>query len=571
MTTVARAIDAAARNGAEVINISSGFPCKPILGLNLCDDGVRTAVEIICFAIGGLIRSVVPLAGEVINSVGCTGVITILHLGGVADEDALAAAVAAASAQGIVIVASGPESITLPVAGDLGPFRANEVGMEPCILPGVICTGWMHRNPAEATTRPHRQPRWRRDRYLGSGKRNSHDVDAGCRRRGDRDVQRDERRGALRERSRRPHESGRSILAPPQILSILEGTSNLFDTDPTSPRTPHPLTPSRSVGYVDAFAAVVAASGVTLPCDGWDEDGAPPNDDFASATNLGMLPGAIGAELSVSGSIHALPRDEDWYRFTASSVNGAPSAVVEITLAVPDPRFGHLEFELYRAGAGRENRIARGFNSRIDRVLLFAGTQYHVRVLAEDPAGINDNCYDALVIRVLEPGPSADRYETNDGRSRAALVLEDWVKIEDHDPTIFEHEAVVPVTPGVPGWTSDDRWELEIPDLSLHSPGIVTTCGSVFPIRPTRSMAATRMSIRSHRSNRSSNAAKRSAAAVRRRRATRFACMELSSSASIPKTVSRRIASRSSISRPSSIRAAATRSARERRAAPRRS
>lgn len=62
---------------------------------------------------------------------------------GVADFDLLRDTIANASNSGVVIVASGPEHVTLPLLGELGPFDAADVEMAPCILNVVICVGWL--------------------------------------------------------------------------------------------------------------------------------------------------------------------------------------------------------------------------------------------------------------------------------------------------------------------------------------------------------------------------------------------------------------------------------------------
>jgi hypothetical protein len=230
------------------------------------------------------------------------------------------------------------------------------------------------------------------------------------------------------------------------------------------------------VGVVDALAAVRAAVAVPLSCTGWDET-VTTGDTINAAVPISGVQGVVGSQASITGdlAVHAFANnangDPDFYSFTAPAVDGSASTRVEIELTVGTPASGELMLELYRSGRADPILTARTFNGRI--VLrpdpLFAGTTYYVRVAAVTPAAVNDNCYSALTVRVLEAGPAADPYEPNDRTANPAIPAVEWVHERFHDPDIVAHGTTPPAGSGVNGWMSDDLWTLRIPRLSLHS------------------------------------------------------------------------------------------------------
>jgi subtilisin family serine protease len=472
MTTLARAVNTARARGARVINISSGFACKPLLGIDLCDGGQRTLVNIACRAAATVLAKAVPgigaLIAELVSTSSCSALLAVMHLIGYQDADALSTALSRAGAAGIVVVASGPEDITIPGLGRFGPFNAEEVRMIPCVHPDVICAGAVDATYAPLAINP-----------FGAG------VDIWA-------------PGGLIETMPNPETpagqldsfNGTSAAAPfvsgvvalmkavnpaatpAQVRDILQQTSFPLASPPRDGCVT--LSDGSCVGIVNAYEAVLAADWhPPLSCGPW-EDREWTGASHAFYALVPPLDGTPGSEWQPPRpqSIHALPEDEDWYLFGPPPVMGSDATVMELTLEVDDPRDGVLQFELYEAlGTGTPGALlARGSGPpsrlRIGPSMLFARAEYLVRVFAESNPGVNDNCY-LLTLRVVRAGASADRYEENDTAAAARSPQEEWIHEEFHDPAIFEHEAPTPAKGG-PRLVSQERWRLSIRDLSLH-------------------------------------------------------------------------------------------------------
>lgn len=154
-------IGAAARDGAAVINISAGFPCRIFK--------VAAAPYEICNAAGraqflhDLWASAMALANTVCGpfplSLICLGtaaylksdLVDIIADAGAADVRAnLASAVAEANQKGVVIVASGGNIVTdgfLCTIIDCDDHNADHYQLIPCVVDGVICASALFGTP----------------------------------------------------------------------------------------------------------------------------------------------------------------------------------------------------------------------------------------------------------------------------------------------------------------------------------------------------------------------------------------------------------------------------------------
>jgi hypothetical protein len=461
MSNAAKAINAAVDQNAEVINVSGGFACEPVLDMDLCRSETRFAILAACAILGSALSFLIPPPIAVLlTGLSCGGLEAFFHLVGFAHEDALERAVNRALADPqTVLVASGPENVNIPVLGEMGPFDAVDVEFLPCTYGGVTCVGFVQDQPAPA---PHPA------NIFGPG------IDIWA-------------PGPALFPAQVPGSGstfqslgGTSAAAPfisgvvtmlkaadpsltrGEIETILNRTSNPWSAGtPAGACIPH-ASLAGCVGFVDVLAALQDATGEVLSCTGFDEPSAVDPGDNPSTAPLVSLPFATtGADRS----IHALPADEDWYAFEVPAL-GASSTEVEVSLTFPTSH-GQLAFELYRLSAAPGNLVFRGSGSRLTfRGLLLSGETHYVKVEADTPAYLNDNCYGGSTLRIeaLGPGPDADRFEVNDSLGSAApLGSSGWL----HEPLnlrIFEDGDVAMRT-------TSAVWTRRITGLSLHAPG----------------------------------------------------------------------------------------------------
>jgi len=451
MTTVARAVEEAVGRDAEIINISSGFPCET-LDIDICDGPTRVALVIGC-------AGIVPIIG--IPGVACGAMFELFADAGVDDFDLLQEAVADAVEADIVVVAAGPENVEFPVLGELGPFDAEDVDMVPCILPGVICVGWL-----DATRAPNAENTFGSaiDIWAPGESLVTTAIPGGG--------------GATRTFS------GTSAAAPfitgvaamlkaidpgltaDGVRDILLSTSDpLFGGSPDGNCLPHPNGVVPCVGSVNVLGAVEQAAGFTLTCSGLEADS---NGSSGSATVID-LPGAGVVEFDDAVGVHALPADEDWYSFSVPDL-GAPSTEVRVTLDVAAPVHGTLVMELSRSTAGGPEVIGTADaedGSAVFHGYFEVGSTYFVRITADDPAATNDNCYGGTItFWVVGPGPTADIFDAaasnNSPSFPTDLTGTAWVH-EHFDEGILSDEFIVGER------QTEDSWTKTISGLSLHT------------------------------------------------------------------------------------------------------
>jgi subtilisin family serine protease len=315
-SSIARGIEAARRAGADIVNVSSGWPCEPWSDIDVCSPATQAAISVACSVAGFVLGYVAPGILAVVSGIGCQGLTELLAYVG-SSRSAMRNAVNRAIEEDVIVVASGPQRVRLPVLGEEGPHRAREVETIPCVLPGVICVGNMHdrvydperdEDPGSSTPGP-----------CDDGQDNGMDGDADA---DDGDCM------TIRPHDSNPHGSGIDIwapgiriwttprpgseglpgrrsedggrepdfagtsaaapfvsgvaallraadptLTPQRVLEILQDTSHMFPQvdDPTRPCESHPLDATRCVGYVNVLGAVQEAVGRTLTCTGLNE------------------------------------------------------------------------------------------------------------------------------------------------------------------------------------------------------------------------------------------------------------------------------------------------------------
>ena len=160
------AIRTAVNNGAHVINISAGFPCRALTSLGdftFCDPGTRTAICAALFPIvetGAIIAcsalGFIPFAGPFLVA-GCIAIATTVYITACIAQiaignpgDVISQAVQFAKSRGVPVVASAGNFISpTSLPAELRPFidlREGRMTVEewqivPAGLPDVICVG----------------------------------------------------------------------------------------------------------------------------------------------------------------------------------------------------------------------------------------------------------------------------------------------------------------------------------------------------------------------------------------------------------------------------------------------
>lgn len=409
-TVIRRAAD----HGADVINISAGFPCR-LGGISYCEPAVRASICAGVIAVLPLLGGLLP--PEVLMGMSVFSLpLDVFCFNSFNPQTEITDAVAYARSRNTIVVAAAGNEVSIDGLGDFGPFDAGEIQMVPCVVDGVICVGEMD-----------------------SGKNNlnnwGNDVDiwgpTGLPASGDVTVTHGGTSGAT------SYMSGvvallKAVdpsLTPSDVRSILQSTGH---TSPTDPLVHH---------YVDVYDALVNVIGRVparqlqyndvqslCPSVGWDEVGAG-NDDRTIATLLASGAGDI-SPIS-QGAVHPFNDLVDWYRFDLpdAGVTGQYYHVAENI--VDSPRLGALSRSLYTDDRGL-GPVARN---------VWPGT-YYLKTWFADTAA--DTCY-ALDGRVDVSRILPDRFEPNNLPEYAAPA-DRW------------------------RWIGARTWEQRVDNLSFHAP-----------------------------------------------------------------------------------------------------
>ncbi len=391
---IRRAVD----NGADVINISAGFPCR-LGGINYCNPGVRLGICASVFAVMPLLGSLIPIPPSITMGLGVFSVaLNVFCFSPFNPQADLEDAVAYARSRHTVVVAAAGNAIHIDGLGDYGPYDVGDIQMVPCVVDQTICVGEMD---SEKTN----QEDWGNDVdiWAPGGLPVSGDVTA--------------RMGGTSGST--AYVSGvvallkaaEPDLGPARAREILRDTAHASRTDP---QVHH---------YIDVYRALLAAiddnetlrqkyASVTQMCPlvGWDEADLGSNDDRASSYLLASGAGDIGP--LTEGIVHPFNDPTDWYRLDLPDDGARTYYQVEENIQY-DPLLGTPTWALY---AGE--RFLRP-----ERRYVWPGT-YYLQVRYEGDN--NDTCYqiDGNVSRYRIP---IDRNEPNDAFADATH-LDHWLQ-----------------------------------------------------------------------------------------------------------------------------------------------
>ncbi len=489
MTNAARAINKATDDGATLINVSNGFACEPFLDIDICKAETRIAVLAACEVGAAVLSILLPsFITPLLSQVSCDALAVFFALSGVADEDALHAAVNRALADpNRQVIASGPENVVLPVIGEVGPFDALDDEFYPCAYDGVLCVGALSDTKAPMSINP-----------VGSGidiwapgtrlKTMPVPGSGGVTSFGGTSAAAPFVTGVVAMMK-----SANASLQRSAVEEILKNTSRPL-TSPASGSCVNKPDGSGCVGFVDVLAAVQEAANLpSVVCTGWEEAAIGSNDTQASATDLGTLPLPTGdsnlvrVTVTQDGAIHALngsssPTDVDWFKFR---VSGSGWARVELTVPFATDNLTATLYTTVTASIPLTIPLTPIVDPDVHgwfaETAVDSNRNYYLSITADTPGGLNDTCYNGttLVVKLVRP-PDRDVTEAGGGTSVSApyRISGPW---EHHHfgectpelrrifgtgdcSTVFENGSDARVRSAV------ERWSLVVPNLSLHSP-----------------------------------------------------------------------------------------------------
>jgi hypothetical protein len=412
---LASSITNAMVNGARVINLSSGFPCMQFI--DLCDSLQRTltkiALGVACF-LGNLFLGIAcAIAGELLDLF--------------ANVSVLELAIANTVGAGVVVVTS---------AGNDGS-NATSKKTVPCIWPGVVCVGALDISggdlvpgmwgPNSSSAFGSALSFWAPGTGVGSFPTPKKQTSSN----GTSPAAAFTSGVVLIVRSIAPNLSGAQVR---QLLADAVCRTGHTTRINGSNCTPSGNGMVDANGYLDVLDALhrarAAANMVDLTrCSGgWDQLNSP-NDLPQSARTIPGVPftwspsGQLGQW--VGDATVKSPRltadgqpDGQWYAvsFNQSTIplNAPPALNIKLELRVPDPSLGALTLQVFAitapgsppslkltnpyavvdSNAGNGTAEWRGY--------MGVKKQYLVHVVATQPEGQNNNCFDRLTVTSME-------------------------------------------------------------------------------------------------------------------------------------------------------------------------
>jgi hypothetical protein len=413
---LAASITNAMVNGARVINMSSGFPCMNFI--DLCDGATR-------FWVKGLM-ALACLIGNIILGIACALAGELLDL--FANVTVLELAVNQALAAGVVVVSA---------AGNK-PENATDKKTVPCVWPGVVCVGALDISGGDLVPGV-----WGPDSSSAFGPALSFwapgtgvggfptPAPVSTASNGTSPAAAFTSGVASIVRSIAPNLSGAHVR---QLLA-----DAVCRTGHTTRVNGANCTPSANAtvdanGYLDVLdvlhRARAAANMVDLTrcTGGWDQlnspNDLPQNPRLIPGVPFTWAPSGQLGQWSGDATVKSprfTPNDQpdgQWYSvsFNQSTIplNAPPALNIKLELRVPDPSLGALTMEVFAVTASGPPPVLKvnnpyhvvdstsGNGTAEWRGYMGVKKQYLVHVIATQPEGQNNNCFDRLTVTSME-------------------------------------------------------------------------------------------------------------------------------------------------------------------------
>ena len=399
---------------ADVINLSSGYPCAPLLGFSFC--GKQALIDAIGFACASGIFSALPWpVSAIVQSLGCGGLAVLFAVE--AGEGALGGSIAYALQHDVVVDAA---------AGNDGKPVGYE-DMRPCNDSGVICVGNLGQQASPVGA------------YSGSNFGPGVFIWAP---------------GTSMPEMPLPNSFQSSDSGTSQATAFLSGVVALLRGQPkltpnqvklalasAACRTAHTVrvgggncTPAPAGdradqvgGYLDVLDALqwardLAGKPDLAPCTGgWDTTETGMGGGDQSPTSPNQFPGQpipLNAAANIYPSsdltIHALPQagpaDADWFSFTLAPPQQGQWKwwYGDATFQVPDTQYADLQVQVFAPNPNNPSNptlIQPAFSQDSSQGMAWVrapfglGQTYLIKVSGVNPS--DSNCYDNLTLRML--------------------------------------------------------------------------------------------------------------------------------------------------------------------------
>ena len=426
----------AVNDGADVINISGGFPCR-LGSIPICDPLERLGL---CATVATLLLitlGLVPIPPEIVLGLHLLGLPLSVYCFNPFDPyTIIEEGVQYAVQHQVPVVAAAGNPVHLEHLGTFGPYDVSDVKVVPCVVDDVICVGGMDENGENLYNYGQRVNIWAPSGLLTSGDPSREELFWGT-------------------SAATPYITGLVALmkalnpniAPQEVLDILQSTAWASSAD------------ARVHHAVNAYAAFREAArrysasrldqvDRLCPSLGWDETAIQVNENPTLATSLTVTDhnGYRTTETITDAAVHEYNDVSDWFAFDLTQdVDGR---FFQVQYAMTTTTGATAFANLYADVTPTDVQVSSG------RFVWPGHFLYEVR------KGSGNACYrlsgQARELRISRdpfdppepPSPPRKRLSGNDSFDNAAY-LDNWYPIQTVDT---------------------DVWEMQVTGLTFHSP-----------------------------------------------------------------------------------------------------
>ena len=421
-------LERAVNDGAAVINISGGFPCR--LGtIPICNPEERLALCAKVAALLLLTAGLIPIPPEIILGLNILGLPLSVYCFTAFDPyKVIEEGVQYALNHNVPVVAAAGNQVSIDHLGDFGPYDVSEVQVVPCVVDGVICVGEMNSQGENLNNYGQRVTIWAPSGLPASG---------------------DPSQTVSGTSISTPYITGivalmKAIapdLTPAQITNILRDTAW---SSPADQRVHHAISAYASLETVAQQYMPTQTQNVFALCPslGWDETLITENENWQNATYISLGNGEHERPLEevTDAAVHEYNDLVDWFQFPLE--DDVPGRYYQVQPTITSSHSIQVSLQ-WRSGQGVPQRF------EADQY-VWPGTGYlNVRG--------NGACYNlggTVHAYIMEPDPY------DEPANRGAL------RVTNNDTL----ETAQPLTQWRPINTlTSDLWELNSPLLTFHT------------------------------------------------------------------------------------------------------